>query len=145
MAGELKDRSGSFQQGRRARIARSATSRTRTKALRDSEKDLVAAKLSAYDREAGWCAICGTAPATELHHRLPRGMGGSAHNDQIHALSHIIWICADDHAQLERQDRENAYALGYLVHRGVQVPAEVSLMYRGHWVLLSDDGAVEYQ
>ena len=117
----------------------------KTKRLRASEKVLAAAKMSAYEREGGWCAICGTARATDLHHRLPRGMGGSAHNDQIHALSHIIWICADDHAQLERQDRENAYALGYLVHRGVQVPAEVSLMYRGHWVLLRDYGAVEYQ
>jgi 5-methylcytosine-specific restriction protein A len=137
----VSDRSGARQLQRRTQIARSSMSRRPSAKLVKSREALTATRALTYTREQGSCARCSVGRADELHHRLPRGMGGSSANPDAHALSRTVWICRDCHRDIE-SNRTQALAQGWLIARGVDHPSVVPLWYRGRWVLLDDDGGV---
>jgi 5-methylcytosine-specific restriction enzyme A len=141
-AGVVRDRSGAGQQNRRREISRSAMSRRPSKKLAASRDALTAARAAAYQREQGRCARCG-GRADELQHRLARGMGGTS-DPQAHALSHVAWLCRACHGLIERQDRAQGAAEGWVVFHGQSAPAVVPVLYRGRWALLADDGSVTF-
>ncbi len=90
------------------------------------------------DRAAGSCERCGiAAPAYQLHHRRPRGMGGSTAVETNRA-SNGLCVCVSCHADIEA-NREEALRFGWLVRQG-QNPVEVSVLRKGMWVRLADDG-----
>jgi 5-methylcytosine-specific restriction protein A len=93
---------------------------------------------------ADWrCEVCAR-PITgdhSVHHRLPRGMGGSRHA-VINSPANLLLLCGSGttgcHGWIESH-RETAYALGLLVHRG-HSPAEVPVHTIHGRVLLRQDG-----
>lgn len=88
----------------------------------------------------GWCERCGHyAMYGQIHHRRPRGMGGSTAVD-TNTAANGLWLCGKCHAHVESH---RAYALlnGYLVRQGHD-PAGVPVRVHGDWVLLNDEGGL---
>lgn len=90
-------------------------------------------------RANGFCERCGANTPTQIHHRRPRGMGGSKHPD-TNTAANALAVCLDCHNQIE-SDRKDAARYGWLVSQG-RNSAEVPVFRRGQWVVLTDSGAV---
>ncbi len=97
------------------------------------------------ERSVGRCEMCG-GPATNTHHRRPRGMGGSK-DPATNTPANLVRVCGSGstgcHGWIE-SNREAARDCGYLVGQGHD-PATVPvlLMTSGglfEWVLLDADG-----
>jgi HNH endonuclease len=92
-------------------------------------------------RDAGICVACGL-PVTgspHLHHRKPRGMGGSGERNRV---SNLILLHASCH--LHRIEQQRAWAIdnGWLIV-GDADPADVPVRYRlQRFVLLDDAGNI---
>lgn len=86
-------------------------------------------------------AVCQGRAASlwQLHHRRPRGMG-SSRRPETNQAANGLHVCADDHRYIESH-RELALRNGWLVRQN-QTPADVPVLYRHRWCLLSDDGSV---
>lgn len=111
-------------------------------ALRASEKLLKASQQIVRRRSRGVCERCLQAEAVQIHHRQPRGAGGSAHRPEVNLPANLIDLCVSCHALTESR-RDEAYLLGLLVHRGqrpADVPVSVGLPPLTHRFLLDDDG-----
>lgn len=113
--------------------------------------------MNAYDtriavvaREQERCARCdGTLYGVygySLHHRQPRGMGGSKRNPHINLPSNFLAVCGSGttgcHGYIE-QNRRWAYDAGFLVRRPLDPALIPVLGYRGggtYPVWLDDEG-----
>ncbi|HEX5997338.1 MAG TPA: hypothetical protein VFY84_19535 [Jiangellales bacterium] len=85
------------------------------------------------------CEICGEKPATQTHHRTPRGLG-STRDPRINSPANLLRLDADCHRYVETH-RAEALIAGWLVSR-YSDPARVPvLIHNGsRWVNLSADG-----
>lgn len=88
------------------------------------------------ERAGWWCERCGFVEWQQIHHRRPRGMGGSHRDDDNPSAA--LAVCVTCHADIETH-RAEAREWGFLVpqHRN---PAEVPVLRRGSWVLLDTRG-----
>lgn len=75
----------------------------------------------------------------EVHHRLPRGMGGAAHDETVWAYSRLVGLCPQHHRWVESH-RTKAYELGLLVRHALVPCHEVPVRHHDRWVLLDDSG-----
>lgn len=76
-----------------------------------------------------------------VHHRRPRGAGGTKRRD-TNTVENLLVLSADDHAMVERQ-RSLAYQRGWLVRQNAipaAVPVQVFMDGRAVMVCLTDDG-----
>ncbi len=93
-----------------------------------------------HRRSGGVCEICRSAPATNAHHRLPRGMGGTKRD--IHTVEWLLHLCGSGttgcHGMIEH-DRNRAYINGWLL-RQHQRPETTSVKIYGAIVYLTPDG-----
>ena len=107
---------------------------------------------SIWDRDGGRCAWCGTPVAGErglnwsVHHRQPRGMGGTAEAYVGRASNGVLLHGSGTtacHGYLEAH-RQEAEDKGFLVSRnGVERPANVAIEHAVHGrCRLNDDGTV---
>lgn len=89
------------------------------------------------------CEKCGRSTkweGAEIHHRLPRGRGGTSET-YINSPSNLLNLCKSCHAGIE-SDREEAKARGWLLPRNnpdIDPTQEPILTWRG-WILLDDSG-----
>ena len=91
------------------------------------------------DRAGNCCELCGLwAVGAQIHHRRPRGIGGSS-DPAINAASNLVLFCFDCHTFVERIERESAYRYGWLVPDGT-APGEHPFLLLGRWVFLDDHG-----
>lgn len=84
--------------------------------------------------EVRMCEICGTARATDWHHRVNRSQGGTW--DPANGLD----LCRRDHARVT-DTRSEFYGNGWLV-KPWDDPLTRPVLYRGRWVLLNNHGHV---
>lgn len=95
-------------------------------------------KLLIKNRSKGKCEVCGSvALYFQIHHRRPRGMGGSK-DSVVGSAANGIWVHPHCHSQIEshrNQAREN----GWLVPQSLN-PAEVPFKKYNGWVMLHEDG-----
>lgn len=95
-----------------------------------------------YERAAGRCERCDEwASDCEIHHRRPRGMGGSRRED-TNTTSCGVLLCASCHRHVESY-RAKAFDDGWLVRQS-QSPKDIPVYRRGEWVLLLDDGYMHF-
>lgn len=103
-------------------------------------------RMEVDGRDNSACVRCGAGRSMfglNVHHRTPRGMGGS--KDPLLSLPcNLITLCGSGttgcHGWVESH-RDAAARFGYLVPRGVD-PATVPVMYAdGYWWLLGVDGS----
>jgi 5-methylcytosine-specific restriction protein A len=135
-----------LQPGQMRRVALQPLWRTH-KRLRTSRLPGQAAAVTAFpdavrriveERSGGLCEGCWFHPAEQIHHRRPRGMGGSKAPD-TNTASNGLALCFPCHAWTESK-RESAEQFGWLVPQG-KSPAEVPVLRHGcDWVLLDDHG-----
>jgi 5-methylcytosine-specific restriction protein A len=92
-------------------------------------------------RSGNVCEICGNAMAEQIHHRRPRGMGGTR-RESTNGAAALLHICAADHARLESH-RNWAMVNGWLLQQH-QDPTKVPVVLRHGTVLLTDAGGVEH-
>lgn len=91
-----------------------------------------------HGRDRG-CVACGETYLLQVHHRRPRGAGGTRREDS-NQPANLILLCLSCHAWTESQ-RETALDRGLLVPQN-QTPAAVPLLRHGEWSYLTDDGDV---
>lgn len=92
------------------------------------------------ERAKGCCERCHIAtPDMQLHHRRPRGSGGSKAAD-TNTASNAVLVCARCHRDIESQ-RKNSLHYGWLVRQGAK-PAEIPIWMEWQWVLLTNEGQV---
>lgn len=91
------------------------------------------------ERSGGVCEICTAEPATEYHHRAPRGMGGTS-DPKVNLASALLHVGRPCHRYAE-EHRAEALIAGWLVSR-YSDPARVNvLIHNGsRYVYLTDDG-----
>lgn len=106
------------------------------------------ALVLARDGEA--CARCGRGVdlsdrgwGWSIHHRCPRGMGGSKAVPWINLAANLVTLCgsgtAGCHGHIEKH-REQAYADGWLVSRlRLPKPDEVRIQHARHGLVLLDN------
>lgn len=89
------------------------------------------------------CVCCGgRVRSGQVHHRTPRGMGGTK-LAAANLPGNLILGCAHCHLTRWESDRDWAYRLGYLVHRGTD-PLTVPVYWFHSWVLLDNTGGKRY-
>lgn len=102
--------------------------------------DVVRARVMA--RCGGFCEVrtrhCWD-EASQIHHRRPRGAGGSK-DPATGQAANGIGVCIPCHDHLEKH-RAEARDNGWLVRQGT-VPATVPIWRHRRWVLLDDEGGV---
>lgn len=96
-----------------------------------------AAKKSVACRDEDKCQRC-SRPASDIHHRKPRGMGGSSDPDRNYGLANLISLCHECHWWVHAHPAE-AYRLGWLVH-SYDDPERVSVITPGYLLWLKPDG-----
>lgn len=105
------------------------------------------------ERDQGRCALCGGFVSGSrgydwsVHHRRPRGMGGSRKSD-INNHANLILLDGSGttgcHGRVESL-RDAAIELGYLVRlNSVERPEDIPILHKAHggWVFLTADGGV---
>lgn len=91
------------------------------------------------ERSEGICEVCGSAPATNCHHRKNKSQGGG------NELSNLMHVCGSGTTGCHGWITENpakSYRYGLSV-RSYGNPAMAQVFRRGEWVLLTDDGDVQ--
>lgn len=83
------------------------------------------------------CVVCGETYQLQVHHRRPRGAGGTSRPD-TNRPANLVLLCLQHHAWVESQ-RDTARHSGYLVPQHAN-PADVPIVCHGRWVWLTDDG-----
>lgn len=103
--------------------------------------DVVRARVMA--RSGGYCEVrvngCWD-EASQLHHRRPRGIGGSR-NPSTGQASNALNVCLPCHNHLETAERAESRDRGWLVRQGSD-PREVPVFRYRRWVLLDDEGGI---
>lgn len=87
------------------------------------------------DRDERRCRRC-RAPMAHLHHRKPRGLGGSR-DPLINSPANLVCLCAGCHEWIERH-RTESYDTGWLVHRR-ESPSDIPLLVGDYEIYLDDD------
>ena len=96
-------------------------------------------------RSGGRCELCGASGSMRwsLHHRIPRGMGGSK-DRRLNLPSNILLLCGSGtegcHGWVE-SNRAIAYAEGLLLHRNDD-PAQSPIKTAEGWAILDDEGGL---
>lgn len=109
-----------------------------TRAVVDASRSVV------HERDQGRCCMCGTYITDgngAVHHRSPKGMGGSA---LLESPANLVTLCGRGNADLDHGkvhgNPQWARNHGWLVSRHLD-PAEVPVDMHDGWVLLSPDGS----
>lgn len=90
-------------------------------------------------RAGDCCELCGLwAVAAQIHHRRPRGMGGTS-DPAANRPSNLVLFCAMCHQYVEAIERASAYRYGWLVPQGKDPDRHAFLLW-GDWVFLTDTG-----
>ena len=100
------------------------------------------ARRLADARDGGKCLRC-LAPAVDVHHRRPKGMGGTSNSYIAFGLANLVSICRECHSWIHAHP-EQGYSTGYLVHSWDD-PAAIPLVLKpgSHLVKLLSNGDME--
>lgn len=99
-------------------------------------------KDSVIIRDGFSCRRCGKTPGGQIHHRAPRGRGGTK-AAWINGKANLVLLCIDCHQYVESH-RIEAVETGWLIKRtSDDLPEEVPLIdVAGTMFTLTDDGDV---
>lgn len=95
-------------------------------------------RLTVRQRSGGICERCGVSPAVQMHHRTPRGSGGSS-DTSLDCPCNALHLCVKCHGTVE-SSRTYAKSRGWLVLRNLTTYA-TPVLYRGRWTFLNCDGS----
>jgi 5-methylcytosine-specific restriction protein A len=78
-------------------------------------------------RDGEKCLRC-LAPAVDVHHRRPKGMGGTGNKYIALGMANLVSLCRDCHTEIHTQP-ELGYRTGFLLHSW-EDPAEIPLVIK---------------
>lgn len=88
------------------------------------------------------CERCTANNPVDIHHRRPRGAGGSK-DPLTNTAANGVLLCRCCHMDIESY-RETALSNGWIVRQG-RDPREVPVLYRGNrFAYLRIDGSIDY-
>ena len=92
-------------------------------------------------RDQGSCVKC-QADATDIHHRTPRGMGGSSDPETNYGLANLVSLCRSCHDHVHANPAES-YENGFLV-RSWDDPRDCPVMLANETIViyLAADGNI---
>jgi hypothetical protein len=90
-------------------------------------------------RDGEKCLRC-LGEATDVHHRRPKGMGGTGNSYIKYGLANLVSLCRECHQWVHNNPSE-AYRLGFLVHSGFD-PACIPIILKMLVVKLTPDGDI---
>ena len=93
-------------------------------------------RQAVIDRDQRRCVRC-SAPMVQIHHRRPRGMGGSRRDEAINAPSNLVCLCASCHRWIEAHPAQS-FEDGWRVRRAHD-PRAIPLIVGDSEVYLDDD------
>lgn len=99
-----------------------------------------ATRKAICERAGDRCEVCRVAAVAQLHHRRPRGAGGTKRASTALA-SNGLALCGPCHHWCE-MNRTESMKLGYLVSQYWE-PSNVAVCLDGRFVFLTDSGAYE--
>lgn len=89
-------------------------------------------------RAGGACELCGRGDANNVHHRRPRGMGGTR-LEWVNEPPNLLFVCGSGttgcHGFLE-SNRLQAYEMGWLLRMGMMADQVPFTDLAGRWWLL---------
>lgn len=89
----------------------------------------------------GMCLRCLRRPGEQIHHRIPRGMGGTRDPDVNHPPN-LVWICGDCHRWIESY-RDAAREDGWLVWRFIDPEGRPLItLHHSMMIMLAKDGSM---
>lgn len=93
-------------------------------------------------RDGDKCLRC-LGPAVDVHHRRPKGMGGTSDKSIAFGLANLISLCRECHAWVHEHP-EQGYLTGYLLHSWDD-PARFPLLLKpgSTYIYLRADGSFE--
>lgn len=100
----------------------------------------VVVRQAVLGRDLWACSKCAVGQDLQIHHRKPRGMGGTR-NPAINSPANLIVLCAGCHAWVER-NRRYAFAVGLIVAQADD-PADIPVKTWRGLLALADDGTYE--
>jgi HNH endonuclease len=89
------------------------------------------------ERADNYCEYCGLNRGVEIHHRRPRGMGGTV-RESTNVASNGLLLCSECHRWAESK-RTEALLMGVLLLQ-IQNPLKSAVKYRGRYIYLDDLG-----
>ena len=101
------------------------------------------------ERDGYRCVSCrssiyGHGQGFSIHHRMPRGMGGTR-NPEVNLPANLLLLCGSGttgcHGWLESH-REKAKEWGYLIRRGTASPAFEPVLTADGWRRFDNDGGI---
>lgn len=109
-----------------------------TKRRTDASRAVLRASSKVVRERDGLCFVC-NGRGTQIHHRLPRKMGGSSHH-YINEPANLLLVCGDCHRDIE-SSRHKAMGRGLLVP-GNRKPDTWPIWhgYTQTWVRHDNDG-----
>lgn len=102
-----------------------------------------------WERDQGRCFRCGVYLQYgmgwySIHHRIPRGMGGSK-DERLSEASNLLLLCGTGttgcHGHIER-NRDEALEDGWLVRRHDDPAEKAVIRWRKQWVRLTNEGGL---
>ena len=92
-------------------------------------------------RDGGCCVVCGlpVLGRGHIHHRKPRGMGGSG---EANVLSNVLLLHPTCHLDFVEKHREKSQANGWLLQRWQEPEASPLLYMLNCWARLTNDGTI---
>lgn len=102
--------------------------------MRFTESTRVKIKMRAGMR----CDLCGgRTTGGQIHHRQPRGMGGSANDEAKGTPANGLYVHPHCHENIE-MDRTRSLKYGWLVRQSDEAEHMPVLLYDGWWLLAAD-------
>lgn len=99
------------------------------------------ARRAVLERDEHQCVRCTHPHGLQVHHRRPRGAGGTSRPEIAYGMANLVTLCLHCHEETESR-RENARRFGYLVP-STHLPASVPIwLGPREWCLLTDAGEV---
>ncbi|WP_405137474.1 hypothetical protein [Nocardia sp. NBC_01388] len=104
------------------------------------------AEAIVVSRSGGICELDSCGVADVLHHRRPRGAGGTS-LAWVNQAANAMHLSNECHLRVEGRlpdsSRHVSKVRGWLVSQnGTRTAVDVRVLYRGRWALLTDDGQV---
>lgn len=93
------------------------------------------------ERDDGRCLRCGGL-AADIHHRRPRGRGGTSDDAISFGPANLVALCRKDHELVHTRPRDAGYPSGLLVHSW-ENPEKVPVILGGVTIWLRPDGTTE--
>ncbi|MBC7723705.1 MAG: hypothetical protein H7146_03010, partial [Burkholderiaceae bacterium] len=97
-------------------------------------------RVTVMARSNGVCEVCNVRRGDQIHHRRPRGMGGTSRASS-NTAANALHLCAECHGEIE-SFRDVGAEMGHIVGQNSDPAGCPVYLALWGWVLLDEDGGI---